>query len=626
MLRMTSLARLVAIGVALVLCSALSLAAQNGKRLYPACSITEHSTSAGSQATSTVYNFSARTYSLTLNCLAYDVVSVNSTQMGKDYCRVEHQADYAYSLSLQAAYTTENGTFVTRMFSISDMTGGSLTELTARMPARSEFSLVFTNLATDPRCNLQVRALLSYETSDKGSSECSAPTVVAVEPRTVYSKSADRSFLVLDYGAEKVPSSTDIVSLVDFSLSTCERPDGDVLYMDYSTVIPPIGHLNGNRTHFSARATTFYEPNTFRVCYRANNSSVATQIAVITVYAGNPAYYDVVSGLSERGEVLTGVEATIKFYGNDLDTREDGDEVKFVDFSTECGTGIPSGSVILANNLKPANSYGLNTTYSLWTWTITEGGSYKVCYKRKATNVWTEVPFIEDVSITDRPWESTTQESIPLPRNPSTHAVCPKATETAERPWSKFRSAEIVLNAKKLPDDFLETLSNLLCLRRSMFTLAHQRHNSEGMQAVFLTLSCEQNNNATTRECSSIERLNYFVSLPPSQLEEHGIVSVQGSTHILAVGDDKRRKRGTSVFGLLVVSLSILAVGGIIVVLVSRYHERRHHFVQFGLDDDEIDDMYDFNAAATSAMRNQYDVVPQAEPIRINNAIIEIED
>ncbi|KAI5688770.1 hypothetical protein MNV84_00796 [Leishmania braziliensis] len=622
MFRMKSLTLLMAIGAALVLCPALSLAAENVKRLYSACGVTEHSISASAQSASTLYNFSARTQSLTLNCLAYEVVSVKSDQTDKDYCLIAHQTDYVYSLALQAVYTTDNGTAVTRNFSIRDMTGGSLTELTARMPARSQFSIVFTNLATDTRCNLQVRAFLSYEVADTGSLGYNIPTVVAVEPRTVYSNHAGRSVLVLSHGDGRMPESTEIVSLVDLSRGTCEQQDGDVLYMDYYTTLPATVHLDGNRTHFSARGTTFHEPNTYRVCYRANNSDVATQIAVITVYAGNPAYYDIVDGLTEKGEVLVGVKTTIKFYGYDLDTRKNGDEAKFVNFAEECDEGSPAGGVVLEDDLKPEDNHGPNTTYSLWRWTMTEGGSYKVCYKRKAANVWTEVPFIEDVTIADKPEGPIPEEHIPKPTDPSMHTECPMATQTAEHPWPKFKSVEIVLMAERLPNNFLSTLSNLLCLKRSMFTLAHLKHNSEGKQVVFLVLNCEENENATARECSSIERLNYFVSMSRKQLENHGIASVHGSTHMLAFDDNKSSK----MLGLIVLGLSILAAASMVVFAVGRYLERRHHFVQFGLDDDEIDDMYDFNAAPTSAMRNQYNMVAQTEPTRIHNALIEIED
>ncbi|CAC9447760.1 hypothetical protein CGC20_1495 [Leishmania donovani] len=624
MFRMKSLKLLVVIGLSLALCSTFSLAAENGKRLYPACGVIEHTTSASSQVTSTLHSFSGRTHSLTMTCLAYEVVSVKNDHTDKDYCLVEHQTEYMYALTIHAVYTTGNGATVERNFSIRDMRGGSLTELKVAMPTRSQFSVMFTNLATDTRCNLQVRALLSYEMADKARVGNNTPTVVAVSPRTVYSKSADRSVLVLDHGVGQVPQSTDIVSLVDFSQGTCAQPDGDVLYMDYFTAIPDTVHVYGNRAQFSVRAITFREPNTYRVCYRAQNSHVATQIGVITVYAGNPAYYDVVGGANEKGEVLVGTETTIKFYGYGLDTRKNGDEAKFVEFTKECDTGRPAGGVPLADDLEPEDNYGPNTTYSLWKSTITEGGSYKVCYKRKAANAWTEVPFIEDVAIADRPGESTTKAPAPTPTHPSTHEECPMATETVERPWSKFKSAKIVLTTKKLPSDFLSTLSSLLCLRRSMFTLAYLKHNSEGKQVVFLVLNCEENENAAVRECSSIERLNYFVSLSKKQLEDHGIESVQGSTHMLAFDEDE----GSSgnVFGLILLCVSILAAGGMVVFAVGRYMERRHHFVQFGLDDDDIDDMYDFNAAPRSAMRNEYDVAPQAEPTCIVNSVIEIED
>lgn len=620
---MKSLKLLVVIGVSLVLCSTLSLATENGKRLYPACGVTEHTTSASSQVASTLYSFSGRTHSLTMTCLAYEVVSVQNDRTEEDYCLVQHQTEYMYALTVQAVYTADNGSTVVRNFSIRDMRGGSLTELTTTMPTRSRFSILFTNLATDPRCNLRVRALLSYEMEDKSGAGSSIPTVVAVSPHTVYSKSPDRSFLVLDHGVGQVPNSTDIVSLVDFSQGTCDRPDGDVIYMDYYTTIPTTVHVDGNRAQFSVRATTFHDPNTYRVCYRAQHSQVTAQIGVITVYAGNPAYYDVVGGVNEKGEVLVGTETTIKFYGYDLDTRKNGDEAKFVEFTNECDTGSPAGGVPLANDLEPEDNYGLNTTYSLWKWTMTEGGSYKVCYKRKAVNVWTEVPFIEDVAIADKPGESTTQAPVPTPTHPSTHAECPMATETAEHPWFKFKSAKIVLKTKKLPGDFLSTLSSLLCLKRSMFTLAHLRHSKEGKQVVFLVLNCEEDENPAVRECSSIERLNYFVSLSKTQLEYHGIELVQGSTHMLAFDDDEN---SGNMFGLILLCASILAAAGMVVFAVGRYMERRHHFVQFGLDDDDIDDMYDFNAVPSSAMRNQYDATPQAEPVRIANSVIEIED
>ncbi|KAG5510870.1 hypothetical protein JKF63_06371 [Porcisia hertigi] len=624
---MKSLTRLVAIGVALMLCSVLSVVAKDAKRLYPACSNDERTASAGAQVTSTVVDFSTRSKSLTLSCLAYEVLSVKGGQKdNKDYCLVEHQTEYSYSLELEAVYTMDNGASMTSRFPIRDMTGGSLTELTVQLPVLSKFSLVFRNLATDPKCHLRLRALLSYETSDTGNAEYNLPTVVAVEPRTVYANSANRSYIVLDYGADHVPSRSDIVTLVDFSNGRCDQPDGDVRYMDYLTTIPSTVHLNGNLSQYSTRATTFDKPNTYRVCHRTSQSLVATQIAVITVYAGNPMYYDIISGLNNKGEVLVGVETTIKFYGYDLDTRKNGDEAKFVKFTDECDVGSPAGGVPLTNDLEPEDNYGPNTTYSLWRWTINDGGSFKVCYKRKAVNVWTEVPFIEDVAMADPREDSSSSAPIPVPTDPSTQEECAMATQKVGEPWPKFKSVEIVLMEQKMPDNFLDSLSSLLCLRRYLMTVAHLRHNEEGKQVVFLVLNCEENENVTKRECSSIERLNYFVSIPNEKLQSYGILSVRGSTHMFAFGDDETTGRKSNTFGYLVLSVSILGATGMVIFAVSRYQERRHHFVQFGLDDDEIDDMYDFNAASRAAMSNQHSALSQSESTRISNAVIEVED
>lgn len=613
--------------LAIVLClHSVTVAAEN-KKLYPACGGRELSATAkaGEESTLTVFSYSYD--AISLDCLAYEVTSLKGgqTDSTKDYCMIEHQTEYAYGLVLRATYT-DSGNRITRDFSIRDMTGGSLTEVTTRMPRSSKYSIVFQNFGASARCNLQVRALVSLTVAPDVNTSAVVPTVVALEPRTVYTKNSPRTYLVLDHGNGNPPNRGDAVTLVDYTVGTCANPAGDVMSMDYTSTIPSTVHVPGNPNNYSAHVATFYNPNTYRVCFRGNGAANAIEIAVLTAFSGNPSYYEVISGEDDEGRVMVGEEATIKFYGYDLDTREHGDEAKFVWFTEECDSGKPAAGVPLADNLGPADNYGPNTTYSLWTWTMTQEGAFKVCYKRKATGTWTEVPSIEDVGPGAATDDSAPAE-VPDPTDPVTKEKCPKLTYDAQKPWKKYKSVQVTLSTKDIPDAFFTTLSQILCLPQNMFTVTHSRKTDDGYKNVFLTLNCDVVGNEGV--CDTTERLNYFAEMSPTILKEHGISAVVGSTSMFAFDDDKvvvivKRSSAALVF----LGLCVLGGGGLAVLAVSRYQERRHHFTQFGIAEDDIDDMYDFGTAPGAATRDHYEVpgAPPQPPTRIQNAVIEIEE
>ncbi|KPI88456.1 putative Golgi/lysosome glycoprotein [Leptomonas seymouri] len=622
-----------ATGLVILLClQAVMAVADDSKKLYPACGGKEYTATAKSQEEATLYSYPYSHNGIALDCLAYEVTSLKGGQKDqkKDHCLIEHQTEYAYSLVLRATYVGNDDERVTREFSIRDMTGGSLTEVTARMPQHSKYSIVFKNLGSK-KCNLQIRALVSLNTVQSVNASAAGPTVVAIEPRTVYTKDSPRTYLVLNHGSGSKPNRSDVVQLVDYTLSTCAKPVGDVITMDYTSTIPSSVHIPGDPSDYSVRTTVLHTPNTYRVCFRSADLSSALEIAVITVFSGNPSYYEVISGQDADGRVVVGNEATIKFYGYDLDTRQHGDAAKFVWFTEECDSGAPAAGVPLSEDLGPADNYGPRTTYSLWTWTLKEDGAFKVCYKRKAAGRWTEVPSIEDVG-PGAASTSTTYAPIPDPTDPSTKEKCPKLTYDAQNPWEKYKSIQVSLATKDIPDNFFNTLSQILCLPVNMFTVTHSRKTKNGYKNVFLTLNCDATGNEGV--CDTTERLNYFVRLSSEALHENGITAVVGSTSMFAFDDDKvvvimKRSSTTLVF----CALCVLAGGGMAVFAVSRYQERRHHFTQFGLEEEDIDDMYNFDGAPGSgapiaAARNHYDVpgVPPPPPPRIQNAFIEIED
>lgn len=615
-----------ALAVLVLLLSTVAVAEE--KKLYPACGGREYTASARAQEEVTLASFPYSYDGVSLDCLAYEVTSLKGGQMDQstDYCLIQHQTEYAYSLVLRAAYISDSGSRITRDFSIRDMTGGSLTEVTTRMPRASRYSIVFKNLAASERCSLKIRSLVSLMVAPEANTTEVVPTVVALEPRTVYTKNSPRTYLVLDYGDGNPPSPYDAVTLVDYTTSTCANPQGDILSMDYAAKIPSTVHMPGDPANYGARATTFSIPNTYRVCFRSRDASSAIEIAVITAFSGNPAYYELISGQDEEGRVMVGEEATIKFYGHDLDTRPKGDEAKFVWFTDECDSGEPAAGVPLTDNLGPADNYGPNTTYSLWTWTMTKEGAFKVCYKRKAAGQWTEVPSIEDAG-PGADDDDSAPDNVPDPTDPVTKEKCAKLTYNPQNPWKKYKSAQVTLASKSVPDTLLATLSKVLCLPEKMITVTLSRSTADGHKNVFLYLGCDLTGNEGV--CDTTERLNYFVQMSATLLKEHGITAVVGSTAMFAFDDDSvitvvQRSSAALIF----CSLCVLAGGGMAVFAVSRYRERRHHFTQFGLEEDDIDDMYDFTAAPGPATRDHYAVpgAPPPPPARIQNAVIEIEE
>lgn len=608
------------------------LTAAEDKKLYPACGGNELTATAKAQAESTLYTYYYSTERVALDCLAYEVTSLKGGQSDqtKDYCLIEHQTDYAYGLFLRATYSVDSyDNSFTRDFSIRDMMGGSLTGVMARMPGSSKFSIVFKNYGTHERCNLKIRALVSLVAVSENSSAL-VPTVVALEPRTVYTKDAPRTYLVLDHSISNTPKREDVVTLVDYTMGTCDKPGGDVITMDYTSTIPSSVHLPNNATDYSVHVTTLYHPNTYRVCYRSASTTTAVELAFLTAFSGNPAYYTIVSGQDREGRVTVGDEATIKFYGYDLDTRRGGDSAKFVWFTDECDSGPPAAGVPQASDLGPADNYGPNTTYALWTWTMKEAGAFKVCYWRKATGRWTEVPSMDDVG-PGAATDDTTPAPVPDPTDPTTKEKCPKLTYDPQKPWKKYKSVQVTLATKDIPDTFFSSLSKMLCLPVNMFTVTHSRKTDKGYKNVYLTLNCDFSGNEGI--CDMTERLNFFAQLPATVLEEYGFTAVVGSTSMFAFDDDKVvfiEKRSSKV--LVFCSLCVVAGGGLAVFAVSRYQERRHHFTQFGLEEDDIDDMYDFDAAPSpdAPGANTRDCyvpgAPPQPPARVQDAVIEIEE
>ncbi|KAG8348321.1 hypothetical protein ERJ75_000746700 [Trypanosoma vivax] len=554
--------------------------------------------SAGSEVI--VHRIANKSANLTIFCLSTQITN-SDDDAENDACRIPGQSEYDYKLLLRATYTDKaTNKAITKDFELKDLAGGSLGAVSYRLPEKSEFSIVFINTGTDGKCSLKLRGRVYYELKAKETHATDVPVVVGLLPRVAAFNTPRSSRIIVRY-----PDSTAMQHKEDdiFHLGTynqeCAGEHFSGTVMERPIPTPSFDQYSEPET-LGVREFTHDHGRLFRICYASKNATESVEIATLKTYDSNPVYYQIVSGKDEEGRVHIGNEVTIKFYGFDLNTRADGDRAKFVLESQDCTLAPPAGGVPDDIALEPVGNYGPKSLTSLWTWTLTDGGAYKICYKR-SRNAWVEVPSWETITSLKAAVNSDLDESGSRirPTDPVTREECPVAKpHSKENPWSMYKSIKLVLNDTKLSEDFLAKLGRKFCIPRAALAVTHLTHNEHGQQVVYLSILCEDM--GEDRSCSTVERQNYIVSLAKSDASSFasiGIAAVEGSTHMFAFGDDVMIvKSGFSIMSILIICATALLVTTMMVYGFLKYRESRQYFVNFGLEDDDVDDMYISNA------------------------------
>ncbi|ORC85146.1 golgi/lysosome glycoprotein [Trypanosoma theileri] len=603
----------------------------HGSSLYPSCEGQEVQGSAGAGGEVTIHEIPKKLKNLTLTCLVYEVTSLTGglNRDGWDPCSVPHQTEYLHRLVLRAKEKNKlTGNYDVTDYDVKDMAGGSLGDISIRLPEAGHFSLVFMNKGENPRCSLQIRAIMNYMESAKESQDAYLPVVVSVVPRAVYIRRTSTTKFILRYpkGTNMHKAKNDIVTLKGLD-KECADNTSEGIGMRLPSVKSDF-HSFEDPSTLGERDYFFDTPETYRICYRAKGDALSTELAVVRVFDGNPSYYQIVEGQDKDGRVLVGVKTTIKFHGFDLDTRPEGDRAKFVRDSEDCATASPAGGVPESTDLGPSDDYGPSTTYTLWSWVLRQGGAFKICYKRRH-GIWTEVPSVTDLGYsaagpptTTAPGDSNSPAVIPQPTDPITKKACPMAQEnTRENPWVSYEAIRMTLNTTKLPDDFLKKVSQSFCIPRAALAVTHITHNMEKRQVVYISILCEDL--GETRPCDTMERQNYILSLGKensSILTDLSIASVKGINSLFAFGDDPlfTKGNGDRTVVVLLACLTVIMVTGMIVFGMVKYRENRQYFVQFGTDDDEVADMYENDMPVGRGGTTGRSA--------IKNAVIEVED
>ena len=566
-------------------------------KLYPRCSAGELQAIASSGTTSDVgLRTPTPSNRLRITCLAFEVLS-QSTTGGADACAIPHQTEYNYALYVQADFTDPATNAAASIdFSVKDVMGGSVNDILLSTPAEATFVLRFSNLmASGSTCRLKLRAVFEYEqvAATVAAGQATPPSLVAVSPSTVFASSAHDTLFVFRHTTVASAAADDHVKLVP-ATSSCASSDSVTLIVPATetqtqSVIAGYQHPGMH----SVWAHHFEYSGAFKLCYKVATNTDFTESSLVSVFAGNPAYYQITAGAGPRGEVYLDTLTTVRFYGRGLDTRHAvGDKAKFVIDGESCEDGEAAGGVPVGTDLGPSDDYGPDCTFSDWSWRLQFPGSFKLCYQR-VNHAWVEVPSISDLGPgAIAPATPVPAIPVPTPTNAQTHEACPTAAAGAADPGYST-NVKLTLAAPTVPSNYFRTLADILCLPRAAVTMTHvEPSGTAGQCNVFIDVLCNEADSAA--DCSSAERKNYLVEIASEMthqaktllLVQAQIVRADGFV-VEGLASPGGHGGHKGLVGILVIAVTIIAVTAIVTFGVLHYKQRQHYFVQFGQDEDE---------------------------------------
>lgn len=572
--------------VAVAVCNAKS------KNLYPRCASDELSAQAVGGQTVSVKTLTETPSELILACIAVDVAPPAGSESA---CSVAHQTDYNYRLFLAASYTDAQGTQQTTEYDLKDVAGGSVNRIHVTLPSAGTFVLRFQNLHQSS-CSLKVRVMLETAIGSALATVQPNPVLIGVRPPVVYTASTSYAYFLFRHVTSSIGARNDAVVLID-STKSCDDVDtltasGATLDLalatnqdaGYAAAIAGIDNINT----VSARKIYFDRTGTFRICYNKLES------AFVSVYSGNPSYYTFEGGQGPQGQIYVGREVTVRFHGYGLDTRPDGDQAKFVKDGETCDAA-PAGGVRVATDLGPADDWGPNTKFTEWKWTLTAVGSFKICYKRRHHS-WVEVPSIDELGPGAIEQTLPPQAPVPTPTDPISKEDCPLAPNGDEAKVAYPTLLKVTLTTSAVPPSYLSTLSRLLCLPVTATSISRQGHSATGHVVLWLSIQCDPAGSTTRTPCNAQERKNYAVHLMESQSpllqqlhwesaqlsSQDDIFGVEDDSLLAGVMHDNRTRHA-----FFVGCATLIVVAAMVVYGVLKYREKRHYFVQFGMDDEE---------------------------------------
>lgn len=592
----------------LVLSPCTHVVATSSHNLYPKCASEEVAAQASSEKTVELQKLlnGASATELILACVAFDVVPVSSEAS----CAVPHQTDYAYRLFVEASFVDgSTGSSRTMEYDLRDVSGGSVNRIHITLPSAATYKLKLANTnRASSGCVLKIRAMIEAEAgSNVAESASPVPALIGVRPSVLYASSSSYAYFVFRHVVSALGSADDRVVLIEST-----RQCSSIVTTDGTLALQFVGSQDASFTRntagfeepstLSVREFYFDTPGTFRMCYRQATRSQWMESAMVSVYGGNPSYYTFEKGQGPHGEIYVGREVTVRFHGFGLDTRPGGDQAKFVQEKDRCEDGAAAGGVRVATDLGPADDWGPNTRFTEWKWTLMEAGSFKICYKRK-DHPWSEVPSLDDLGPGAIQQTLAPSAPIPTPTDPIKHNDCPLAPNGDESTVSYPTLLRVQLTSTTVPSSYIALLQRVLCLPSGVVSISRQSKSpSDGTVILWLSIECGASTSETAnskKACSSQERKNYAIHLVESN--SPALQQLQWSTAKLTSQDDlfavvdgegglvgllsnKHSRRAFYAGCATLITIVGLAVYGVL-----KYREKQHYFVQFGLDDEDVE-------------------------------------
>ncbi|RHW71097.1 Golgi/lysosome glycoprotein 1 [Trypanosoma brucei equiperdum] len=604
----------------------LSHASVRALSLFPTCSENEYTGGGLPGKEWVVQRFDKPGRNLTIHCLAYEVKPVDTTNakyMGPGPCQIDHQTEFSFRLFVRATYKdSKSGEQVTEEYDVKDMAGGSLSDVAIRLAHKSDLSLVFANTAANHECGLEARVSFRFTHDAKVAAVSDVPVLVGVQPRIVHAKnSVPTRFIFRSSDSTKGGVSEREEFFLISAKEECSTSTGSNSYLMSHPSSPPLfdeDFTGANTSTFAARDVFIDTARAYRICSRKANTEDVTEVGVVRSFEVNPSYYQVVGGQNADGKVYVMKRTTIKFYGSDLDTRPRRNQAKFVSDTEDCDASA-AGGVPETLALEPEDRFGPKATSVLWSWVLKRGGAYKVCFKRTGMP-WVEVPSIDIVNSAADITNADGNITYRQPVDPVTKELCPMAPpNTPENRWSMYNSIMLTLKSKTLPSNYLQTLSKALCVPRTAMALSRVTHGKDGRVRLFISIFCEEL--GEDRTCDTVERQNYIISASKQgseALAAAGIESAEGSRDMFALGDDPNPRMGWGrVLSIFAICGTVVAVACLVVYGVLKYRENRQYFVNFGVEDEDVDDMYISNIPTAGAAVNSAGT---------KGSVIEVED
>lgn len=566
--------------------------------LYPRCSGNELSAKVAGTQEKSLYKTYGKAQTLLVECLAFEIKSMSP----KGVCEVAHQTMLPFGLYIRAKGTFANNIPYIDRFDVKDVVGGSINRLTVTTPVDAEFELIFENKNTNPDCLMSARAIFTH-TLVSGSQNDNLPTIVNLDPRTAYEGSATN--LVVKHSTNNHADALLFLVPVEDNCASSNSATNLKPVTDAKLLSKYLSQFEASADKFSVWTSPNPRHDNYKVCASVDTRDKGNEIALLTVFGGNPMYFEVAKGSGDQGKVYTNSPITLRFHGYDLDTRPYKDMAKLVDEAATCDAN-PAGGVPLATDLGPADSYGPNTVITEWTFSIVKDGGYKVCYKRFGAP-WIDVPSIDDLP-PGAVQVPTTTTRPPIPTNPRSKTSCPLASPRDSLPKYSNNYLKLTFKQSTIPSYFRTLLAEVLCVPQSAIVFPVPVDTTKsGAGILYLDIECDG------QACGSQDRKDYLLEIannPQSNSDFNSLmvalveeVSTSGiitrNNHHLTGEEAAALKRKGYFF--VIGCFTLIAIAAIAVYGVIQFRKNQHHFIQFGIDDDDEIEVQDGAAPARTA-------------------------